>query len=122
LRPAYSPGTIGAAISDGRLMRTLTGLALISVLVTGCTPDIPVKDAFSVSALKPSGTIPPEFAEFNSYDPQVNALLADQICATPYQLQVQQSTEAAPGELVAATGRCQTYAIALGKVVQLSGP
>ncbi len=90
-------------------MRTLSALALISLIAAGCTPYIPVKDAFGVSALAPTGTIPPEFAEFNSYNPRVNILLADQICATPYELLVVQSAEAAPGQIVAATGRCQTY-------------
>jgi hypothetical protein len=100
-------------------MRTLSALALFSLLVAGCTPYIPVKDAFGVSALKPTGTIPPEFAEFNSYDPQVDALLAEQICATPYELQVQQSAEAAPGEIVSASGRCRTYTITPHNFVQL---
>jgi len=97
-------------------MRTLPILALISLLVAGCTPYIPVKDAFATSALRPTGTIPPEFAEFNTYNPQVNALLGDQICATPYELRVEQSAEAAPGEIIAATGRCQTYAIGIAKL------
>jgi hypothetical protein len=104
-------------------MRTLPALALTVLLVAGCTPYIPVKDAFGTSALKPTGTIPPEFAEFNNYNPQINPLLADQICATPYVLQVKQSAEAAPGEIVTATGRCQTYAPALlGKLAQPFDP
>ena len=97
-------------------MRTSPVLALISLLAAGCTPYIPVKDAFATSALRPTGTIPPEFAEFNTYNPQVNALLGDQICATPYELRVEQSAEAAPGEIIAATGRCQTYAIGIAKL------
>lgn len=101
-------------------MRSLPALSLICLLAAGCTPYIPVKDGFDTSALKPTGTIPPEFAEFNNYTPQVNALLADQICATPYQQQVQRSAEAAPGEIVAATGRCQTYVIFGG--LASSGP
>ena len=67
-------------------MRHLFALGLLSVLGAnlcgGCTPYIPVKDDFGTSALKPTGNIPPEFAEFNNYDPRVNALMADQICAT----------------------------------------
>ncbi len=90
-------------------MRTFSALALISLIAAGCTPYIPVKDAFGVSALAPTGTIPPEFAEFNSYDPRVDTLLADQICATPYELRVEKSLEAAPGTIVSADGRCQTY-------------
>jgi hypothetical protein len=103
-------------------MRTFCALALISLLAAGCTPYIPVKDAFGVSALKPTGTIPPEFAEFNSYDPRVNMLLADQICATPYQLKVEKSLEADPGEIVSASGRCQTFSITPDIVSQLFGP
>lgn len=103
-------------------MRTLPAFALTCLLIAGCTPYIPVRDEFDTSGLKPTGTIPPEFAEFNSYNPQVNPLLADQICATPYELQVLKSAEAAPGEIVAATGRCQTYAPALSKFVQPFNP
>jgi hypothetical protein len=122
LRAPNSPGTIHPAISDGPVMRTLFLLALTCLLIAGCTPYIPVRDEFSTSALKPAGTIPPEFAEFNSYDPQVDPLLADQICATPYQRQVLKSAEAAPGEIVDATGRCQTYATALSKFAQPFNP
>jgi hypothetical protein len=122
LRAPNSPGTIHPAISDGPVMRTLPAFALTCLLIAGCTPYIPVRDEFSTSALKPTGTIPPEFAEFNSYDPQVNPLLADQICATPYELQVLKSAEAAPGEIADATGRCQTYATALGKWAQRFNP
>jgi hypothetical protein len=96
-------------------MRTLTAFALIALLAAGCTPYIPVKDAFGTSALRPTGAIPPEFVEFNNYDPRVNALLADQICVTPYEIEVEKSAEAAPGEIVAARGRCQRYATALAK-------
>lgn len=99
-------------------MRSFPALFLICLLAAGCTPYIPVKDDFATSALTPAGPIPPEFAEFNNYTPQVNPLLAEQICATPYQLQVQQSAEAAPGKIVAATGRCQTYAIGYGSLPQ----
>ena len=94
-------------------MRIFFAGALISLLAAGCTPYIPVKDAFGVSALKPTGTIPPEFAEFNNYDPRIDTLLADQICATPYELQVEKSAAAEPGEIVSAAGRCATYASAL---------
>ena len=103
-------------------MRILPALTLTCLLIAGCTPYIPVRDEFGTSALNPTGTIPPEFAEFNSYDPQVNPLLADQICATPYDLQVLKSAEAAPGEIVAASGRCQTYVTALGRWAQRFDP
>jgi hypothetical protein len=102
-------------------MRTVPALALCSLVIAGCTPYIPVKDAFGVSALKPTGTIPPEFAEFNNYDPRVNMLLADQICAMPYELQVEQSAPAAPGEIVGASGHCQRYYVSIPIVHQLSG-
>jgi hypothetical protein len=103
-------------------MRTLPVFALTCLLIAGCTPYIPVRSEFSTSALKPTGTIPPEFAEFNRYDPQVNPLLADQICATPYELQVLRSAEGAPGDIVAASGRCQIYATALSRWVQPFDP
>ena len=96
-------------------MRLLFALGLCSVLLmsfsSACTPHIPVEDAFGTSALRPTGNIPPEFAEFNNYDPGVNALLAQQSCATPYILLADKSLRGAPGELIAASGRCQPYAI-----------
>jgi hypothetical protein len=122
LRAPNSPATIHPAISDGPVMRHLPAFALTCLLIAGCTPYIPVRDEFSTSALKPTGTIPPEFAEFNNYNPQVDPLLADQICATPYERQVLKSAEAAPGEIVDATGRCQTYATALSKFAQPFNP
>lgn len=90
-------------------MPRVPALALLCLLAAGCTPYIAVKDEFGVSALKPVGAIPPEFADFNRYDPRVNLLLAQQICATPYQLQAVKALDAAPGELLAAQGRCATY-------------
>ena len=95
-------------------MRVLLGLMLLSLTVAGCTPFIPVKDDFGTSALVPAGDIPPEFAEFNLYNPGVNGLLADQICATPYQPLEDKSVGAAPGRLVQARGRCQTHIPILG--------
>jgi hypothetical protein len=77
----------------------------------GCTPYIPVKDNFGTSALKPTGNIPPEFADFNNYDPGANALLAYQICATLYIPLAEKSLRASPGELIAADGRCRPYEI-----------
>src|SRR6266850_7600358 len=88
LRPPSSPGTLRPQPAADFGMRHLFALGLLSVLGAnlcgGCTPYIPVKDDFGTSALKPTGNIPPEFAEFNNYEPGVNALLADQICATVY--------------------------------------
>jgi hypothetical protein len=90
-------------------MRPFLALVLLTAIVAGCTPYIPVKDDFGTSALAPAGDIPPEFAEFNAYDPAVNRLLADQICATPYQPLEEQSLDAGSGRLVQARGRCQTH-------------
>ncbi len=94
-------------------MRAFFALALLSAALAGCTPYLPVKTAFGTSALAPPsdprGDIPPEFAEFNAYNPAVNGLLADQLCATPYQPLEEKSLGAATGHLVAARGRCQTH-------------
>jgi hypothetical protein len=90
-------------------MRALLAVVLLSSVAAGCTPYIPVKDDFATSALVPAGDTPPEFAEFNVYNPQVNQLLADQYCATPYQPLAVQSLGASPGRLIEARGRCQTH-------------
>jgi hypothetical protein len=90
-------------------MRVLFALLIVSPLIAGCTPYIPVKDDFGTSALAPAGDTPPEFAEFNVYDPAVNGLLAGQYCATSYQPLAEQSLGASPGRLVQANGRCQTH-------------
>jgi hypothetical protein len=90
-------------------MRVFPALALLCLFAAGCTPYIPVKDEFGVSALRPTGEIPPEFAEFNRYDPRINPLLADQLCATPYQIQAVKALDAAPGEILAAQARCEIY-------------
>lgn len=91
-------------------MRQLFALSVLFVVLGGCVPEIPVKPAFGTSAQQAAGSIPPEFAAFNNYAPGVNRLLADQICATPYIAEVQHTAAAVPGKIVAATGRCQTYA------------
>jgi hypothetical protein len=94
-------------------MRALPVLVLLSslgaVMMSGCTPSIPVKDDFGTSALVPAGPIPPEFAEFNAYDPTVNPLLADQMCATQYQQLQEKSVSASPGRIIRASGRCRTH-------------
>jgi hypothetical protein len=94
-------------------MRVLFALVMLTPLIAGCTPYIPVKDDFGTSALAPPGdprgAIPPEFAEFNVYNPAVNRLVADQLCATPYQLLEERSLGAASGRFVLARGRCQTH-------------
>ena len=94
-------------------MRALLIVALLTVLAA-CAPYIPVKDDFGTSALVPVGDMPPEFAEFNVYDPAVNTLLASQLCATSYQPLEEKSLGAASGHLVQARGRCQTHIPLLG--------
>ncbi len=90
-------------------MRIFCAFILLCLFAAGCTPYIPVKDEFGVSALRPVGAIPPEFAEFNREDPRVNPLLADQICATPYQVEAVKALDAVPGEILAEQARCVTY-------------
>ncbi|HEX9534851.1 MAG TPA: hypothetical protein VF924_05230 [Stellaceae bacterium] len=99
-------------------MRLFFVLALPAVLSAACTPYIPIKDAFSTSAAIPTGNIPPEFAEFNRYDPQVNAVVSDQMCATPYILDTEKSLRATPGEFVAWSGRCEQYEIRLDNLAE----
>jgi len=107
-------------------MRHPCALRLLSVLLPtlagGCVPYIPVEDAFTTSALKPTGNIPPEFAEFNNYDHEVNALLADQVCATPYIPLQEKSLRAAPGELIAETGRCRPYVVSIHNLEEVFLP
>jgi hypothetical protein len=107
-------------------MRHLPAIGLLAVLGTylaaGCTPYIPVEDDFGTSALKPTGNIPPEFAEFNNYDPGANALLADQICATRYIPLNEKSLRAAPGELIAADGRCRPYEVTIHTIDEVFLP
>jgi hypothetical protein len=107
-------------------MRHLPAIGLLAVLGTylaaGCTPYIPVEDDFGTSALKPTGNIPPEFAEFNNYDPQVNAQLNDQVCTTQYILFTEKSLRAAPGEIVAWRGRCEPYEIRLDNLAEHFSP
>ena len=90
-------------------MRALLALVLLPAAMAGCTPYIPVKDDFGTSALAPAGDLPPEFVEFNAYNPAVNTLLADQLCPTPYQPLEEKSLGASSGRLVQARGRCQTH-------------
>ena len=107
-------------------MRHPLALALILVLAVclsaGCVPDIPVKDEFGTSALKPTGNIPPDFADFNNFDPEVNILLADQICATPYILLADKSLRASPGELIASQGRCRPYEVTIHNLEEVFLP
>ena len=103
-------------------MRLFFVLALPAVLTSACTPFIPIKDAFSTSAVKPTGNIPPEFVAFNRYDPQVNAAVSDQSCATPYLLDTEKSLRATPGEFIAWSGRCAQYQIWLYNSGELFTP
>lgn len=103
-------------------MRLFFLLAVPAALLGGCTPFIPVKDAFGTSAVKPTGNIPPEFIEFNNYDPQANAIISDQICATPYHLNTEKSIRATPGEIVSWSGRCQFYEIRLDNLAEHFSP
>jgi hypothetical protein len=101
-------------------MRYSSAFGFLSVLLAnlagGCTPYIPVVDTFTTSALNPVGNIPPEFVEFNNYDPEVNTLLTDQICATPYIPLQEKSLRASPGELLGETGRCRPYVITINNL------
>ena len=90
-------------------MRVLLAAVLLSSVAAGCTPYIPVKDDFGTSALVPADGIPSEFAEFNAYNPQVNGLLASQLCVTPYQPLAEKTLGASTGKLVEARGRCETH-------------
>jgi len=83
--------------------------ALLSVALIGCTPAIPAKDSFGTSALVSTGNLPAEFAEFNAYDPGVNQLLADQLCATPAMPLETKTIDAAPGRIVRNGARCRTH-------------
>jgi hypothetical protein len=104
-----SPPSIADMPRRRSAMRLILVVALFPAAVAACTPAIPVKPDFGTSALKPTENIPPEFVEFNNYDPAVNTLLADQMCATPYILDTERTRDAVPGQTVAAKGRCETH-------------
>lgn len=90
-------------------MRAASILAFLCLLIAGCTPNIPVKPEFGVSALQPTGDTPPEYLAFNRYDPRVGPVLADQMCATPPTVEVLKALEAAPGEILATQAKCLRY-------------
>jgi hypothetical protein len=90
-------------------MRLSFALALVVPLVASCTPYIPMKADFGTTAAVPQGPMPPEYAKFNNYDPKVNGVLADQICATPYRPDTVVPIDASPGQLVHETGTCATH-------------
>jgi hypothetical protein len=90
-------------------MRVLPAVILLLSLPVACTPYLPARDDFGTSAAAPAGEVPPEFAEFNQIDPAVNPLLANQLCATQYQLREEKPLGALPGMIVQARGRCRTH-------------
>jgi hypothetical protein len=91
-------------------MRLPLVFAVCLALLGGCLPEIPVRPQFGTSSLKPTGNIPPEFAGFNNYRVGLNPRIDQQMCATPYGLEVVATAPAVPGEIVSASGRCETYA------------
>lgn len=95
-------------------MRLLPGLVLVLPLLAGCTPYLPMKADFGTTAWVPTGTVPPEYTKFNAYDPNVNVLVANQICATPYEAAKVTTSSASPGELVTTTGSCARHQPVLG--------
>lgn len=94
-------------------MRLLLALVL-TALAAGCTPYIPERLDFGTSALAPKGDIPPEYAGFNNYDPAVNPMLANQICATEYQPRAVTTADASPGQMITATGTCAPHRVLIG--------
>ena len=90
-------------------MRPLFALAVVSALLAGCTPYLPMKADFATSGLAPTGDIPPEYAAFNAYEPAVGAVLADQICATEFRPRETVILDAEPGQLVTTRGTCATH-------------
>lgn len=83
-------------------------------LVAGCTPYLPMKTDFGATAAVPTGTIPPEYAKFNAYDPKVGTVVASQVCATPFQPAQVTTMDASPGQLVNAVGTCAPHQPILG--------
>jgi hypothetical protein len=95
-------------------MRPLVVLALVSPLLAGCTPYMPMRTDFGVSALAPAGDIPPEFAAFNAYDPGLNPVMAAQLCATRFDPRETATTDAQPGQLVTTRGTCAAHIPIIG--------
>jgi len=114
IEQAQSPGST----NGGPGMRLFFLIALPALLSSACTPFIPIKDDFGTSAAQATGNIPPEFLEFNRYDPQVDAVIADQTCATPYILNTEKSLRATPGEFIEWVGRCEQYEIRLDNLAE----
>ena len=93
----------------GAIVRILSAALLVGAGVAACTPFIPVKDDFGVSATVPAGDIPPDYADFNAYNPAVATLLTDQVCATPYVPLEDKNIAASGGRILQAKGRCATH-------------
>jgi hypothetical protein len=108
LRRNLAAGTL-VAMYRRPVARGLSAALLIGGAVVACTPFIPVKDDFGVSATLPAGNLPPDFAEFNAYNPAVATLLADQVCATPYVPLEDKNLAASGGRILQAKGRCATH-------------
>jgi hypothetical protein len=94
-------------------------VAAAAALLGGCANPIPVRRDVGVSALEKKGEIPPEFAALNNFDPRVNALLAEQLCATPYRVLEQKTMPMEPGALIAWRIACEPYRLPLS---DLSAP
>lgn len=90
-------------------MRAFFALALVVLALDGCATPIPTKDDFGASALLAVGNVPPGFADFNRFDPVTNDLIADQLCATPFQRLEENAMEAAPGRIEHLIARCRTH-------------
>jgi len=90
-------------------MRAFLALALVLPALVGCGTPIPVKHEFGASTLLAVGDIPPDFAKLNNFDPAVNDLLADQICATPSQRLEEKTIAAVPGRFEQLSSRCRTH-------------
>ena len=84
-------------------------LVFFGLLAAGCTPDIPYAPEFGVAAFKATEPIPPEYVAFNRYDPRVDPLLAEQMCATPYLVEVIKALDAVPGEIESMQAYCRSY-------------
>jgi hypothetical protein len=91
------------------MMRAFFALALVGLALAGCYTPIPSKDDFGASALLELGDIPPGFAAFNRFDSATNDLVAQQICATPYQRLNEIAMDAAPGRFEELVARCRTH-------------
>lgn len=89
-----------------RFVHAFLILTAAAALLGGCANPIPVRRDIGTSALQKKGDIPPEFAKFNNYDPRANALLAKQLCATPYRVLGEKTMPMEPGELVAQRIEC----------------